>query len=70
MEKVAVGVFGALFIAGVVVGVVCLNAWIIMVLWGALGSIFEFGTIGFGTAVLVGIALSVVGGFFRSATSR
>lgn len=47
-----------------------LSAWIVMLLWGAIGTTFwDYGkwrTIGYGTAYLVTIGLSVLGSFFRN----
>lgn len=63
--KQGAGIMGVLgFFIGFVVVSTCLSAWVIMVVWGALASHFDFDTIGFGTAILVGLALSIVGGFF------
>lgn len=52
------------FIA-VAVAVVALNSFIIMILWGAIASAFDASTIGYGTAVLISLALGVVGNFLR-----
>lgn len=48
---------------------VALNAWPIMVIWGALASHFGFGTIGFDTAMLIALALMLVGGFFKGSSN-
>lgn len=42
--------------------VVCLNAWILMLL---VGAVFPQWGVGFGTAVCGSLLLSVVGGFFK-----
>jgi hypothetical protein len=49
-----------ILVLAVVLSVV--NAWLIMVVWGALALTFGFVTIGFGTAFLVSIALGLVRG--------
>lgn len=57
----------AVLAALVVIGVVFLvNAWLIMVVWGALALTFGFVTIGFGTACLVSVALALATGPLRS----
>lgn len=54
----------------VVAALVAFKGWLIMLLWGALAPLFGAATIGFGTAVLVGMALGVVGSYFRSPSRR
>ncbi len=52
------------------IGALAISGWIIMLVWGGLASAFNFQTIGYGTAILVSIALSIVGGAFRSVSSN
>lgn len=59
---VAVGIV-ALFM-----GVLYLNAWVVMLISGAIGHVFEAPAffISFGQAVIVTVVLSIVGGFFKN----
>lgn len=58
--------FGCLTLIVALIALSMLGAWVVMVVWGALALTFGFRTIGFGTAVLVCIALSIVGGYFKN----
>lgn len=51
-----------------VTAIVMLNAWLVMLLWGALGGSFGFFTIGYSQAVLVSLTLSFIASFFRNST--
>ena len=62
----------ALQVIGIVMGVVlslvlllALQGWIVMVVFGAVASIFGWSTISFAQGVVVGVALSILGSFFR-----
>lgn len=66
MESVVKYSVYAVIIIVIVVGSIALSAWIIMLLWGALAHAFDFSTISFKVAVLVSLALSLVGSFFKS----
>lgn len=70
VESGAEGCGIAIVFAVLIALTVAFNAWVIMVLWGALASVFGFATIGFGTAVLVSLALTVVGSFFKNFGSK
>lgn len=63
-----IGVF--LIVTLLIPAFVALEAFIIMVVSGAVGHVFEEDAffISFWQAVVVGIALSVVGGFFRGSS--
>lgn len=60
------GALGCLGVILLVVAVLALNAWIVMVVFGAVASIFGWPTLAFTEAVIVTIALGVVGSFFKS----
>lgn len=50
----------AMFIA-----IVCLLAWPIMLIWGALGEYFEFRTIPYSIAILITCGLAMLGTFIN-----
>lgn len=59
-------------IIGVVIGIILvfatlwtLQAWVVMVLWGAIAPIFGFSTISFWTAIIITIAMNFIGGIIR-----
>lgn len=56
-----------ILVLAVILAIVALQAWFIMLVWGSLASVFGFQTISYGTAILIGAALSIVGSFFRKA---
>ena len=58
----------ALGVIGLVVGLVMLQALVIMLVWGAIAGIFDGPTIGYGMSFLVSIALGLVGGIFKRAS--
>ena len=45
---------------------VLFNGWIVMVVFGALASIFGWSTISFTQGIIVGVVLSLLGSFFKS----
>lgn len=52
-------------VLGLIAGAIFLEAFIIMVVWGAIAGQFEGApTIGLWMAMVVGVALSLVGGIF------
>jgi hypothetical protein len=52
-----------------IAAIVLIDAWLVMLLWGALAHIFGWSTfLSFGESVIVTMALSLLGGFFK--TSR
>lgn len=62
----------ALQVIGLIVGVLlalavilALNGWIIMLLLGAILPAFGVSTVGFGTSVLIGVGLTIVGSYFK-----
>lgn len=56
----------ALAFATVALGLVVIFwGWVIMLLWGAIAGALGYSTIGFGTACLIGLALAIVGSFFK-----
>lgn len=57
---------GCVGLTALVIVTAVVMAWIVMVVWGALALTFGFTTIGFGTAFLICIALSIVGSYFKS----
>ncbi|MGH0054541.1 MAG: hypothetical protein ACQ5SW_14240 [Sphaerochaetaceae bacterium] len=58
-----------LFVVVLFTAVFALQSWFIMLIWGALGSSIGFFTIGYGQAVLITAALSIVGSFLRTPTT-
>lgn len=63
----------ALLFVGIIIGIIALaavfalfNAWLIMLLWGALGIQFGFFTIGYWQAYLIALALTLVSTWFKS----
>lgn len=65
----AVWVLGVVLLIGVLF---LLSPWVLMVVLGALAHIFNKPglAIGFGTSILICFGLSVIGGFFKSTTSK
>lgn len=51
-----------------VIALVLFQAWIFMVLWGAIAGAFGWQTVGYGTSILICFFLSLVGGFFKQAS--
>jgi hypothetical protein len=68
-RTVSFGAGGCLGIMLLAIGLFFLQAWLVMLLWGVIGTTFwetgQWRTIGYGTAMLVTLALDVVGGFFK-----
>ena len=60
-----VGLFVVMGVLGLIVGTFFFSAWIIMLLWGALGSTFDFFTIGFWAACLITFVLGVISSILK-----
>lgn len=60
----------AVVIIAIVFLVVALQGWIVMMLWNLLAGYFGFKTVTFWIACGIALALSVVGGYFKSTTKK
>lgn len=71
-RTVSLGAGGCVGFMLLAVGLFFLQAWLVMLAWGAIGTTFwetgQWRTIGYGTAMLVTFALGLVGGFFKNYT--